>query len=121
MADLNRFESLVERRLREASERGEFDELAGAGRPVKGLDQPYDPAWWAKGLIERERLADATRAELAEIDRQLARIWPLRSISEVRERVAQLNERLEPHHAHPLDSEEVVGMWRRFGIYRRSE
>jgi hypothetical protein len=31
------FESLAERRIREAGERGEFDNLPGAGQPLPGL------------------------------------------------------------------------------------
>lgn len=39
-------------------EAGEFDDLPGSGKPIPDLDRPYDPEWWAKKLIERERLRD---------------------------------------------------------------
>lgn len=39
-------------------EAGEFDDLPGAGKPIPDLDRPYDPEWWARKLIERERLRD---------------------------------------------------------------
>ncbi len=55
------FESVVERRIREAMERGEFDDLPGAGEPIPGAAEPYDPLWWVKSWIERERLADESR------------------------------------------------------------
>lgn len=119
MADLNRFESIAERRMRAAAERGEFDDLPGQGQPIEGLDRPYDPAWWTKRLIQRERLAETQRARLAEVDRQLAYVWPLRSVTEVRERVADLNDQIVDLGGKPFDPEEIVTMWRRFGIYRR--
>lgn len=31
------FESWIDRQIREAQERGEFDDLPGAGEPIKGL------------------------------------------------------------------------------------
>ena len=38
-------------------ERGEFDNLPGAGKPIEGLGAQHDPEWWLKQLIERERIA----------------------------------------------------------------
>ncbi|MDF2093769.1 DUF1992 domain-containing protein [Knoellia sp. 3-2P3] len=49
------YESLVERQIREAQERGEFDNLPGAGKPLRGLDSD-DPDWWVKQLVQREGL-----------------------------------------------------------------
>lgn len=66
------FESLAERRIREGIERGEFDGLQGAGRPLPDLDDGYDPAWWAKRFVARERLCDEGR-ELAERIRRFQR------------------------------------------------
>ena len=58
-------ESWIERRIREAAERGEFDDLPGSGEPLAVLDEPYEPNWWVKRWIEREGLgadlADALR------------------------------------------------------------
>ena len=50
-------ESLAERRIREAQERGDFDGLPGAGRPLEGLDGPYDELWWVKRKLAREGLS----------------------------------------------------------------
>ena len=46
----------VEQQLRVAMERGEFDNLPGAGKPIEGLGTEHDPDWWLKKLIERERI-----------------------------------------------------------------
>lgn len=46
---------MAERAIREAMERGEFDNLPGAGKPLN-LSRNDDPDWWVKQLIEREQL-----------------------------------------------------------------
>jgi hypothetical protein len=53
-----RWESPVEKAIREAQERGEFDDLPGAGRPLQLGDPegPDDPLWWVRKFAERERL-----------------------------------------------------------------
>jgi hypothetical protein len=55
------FESLVERQIREAQERGDFDNLPGAGKPLSGLGGADDPDWWVRQMMQREGLdmADA--------------------------------------------------------------
>lgn len=55
---LRDYELLVDRRIREAAERGEFDDLRGSGRPLRGLGRGYDPDWWAKGFVRREKARD---------------------------------------------------------------
>jgi hypothetical protein len=45
---------VAENRIREAAERGEFDDLGGAGRPLE-LPANYEPDWWIKKKLERER------------------------------------------------------------------
>ena len=57
-------ESLVERQIRLAIERGEFSDLPGAGRPIDDLDEAYDPLWWVKKWAKREGV---TAAELHEM------------------------------------------------------
>jgi len=47
-------ESLVERRIREAMERGDFENLPGAGKPIADLDQPEDELAWVKRWMKRE-------------------------------------------------------------------
>jgi hypothetical protein len=47
-------ESLVERRIREAQERGEFENLKGAGKPIPDLDEPEDELSWVKRWMKRE-------------------------------------------------------------------
>jgi hypothetical protein len=59
----------VERQIREAMARGEFDALPGAGKPLPDLDRQYEPAWWAKRYVERSRREDAAN-ELRRLARE---------------------------------------------------
>lgn len=54
--DLQKIETWVDQAIQQAQRNGDFDNLPGAGKPLKGLDRPGDPDWWVKGLIEREKL-----------------------------------------------------------------
>lgn len=69
----------VDMQVRRAMERGEFDDLPGAGKPIRGLGSTHDPDWWVKNLIEREKItgvlppALALRKEDAELDGVLDR------------------------------------------------
>jgi hypothetical protein len=44
----------VDLQVQRAIERGEFDDLPGAGKPLPPMDD--DPNWWVKKLIEREKI-----------------------------------------------------------------
>lgn len=55
MDDESVFESVVERRIREAKERGEFDDLPGQGKPLLDAGQPYDELWWVKAWLKRNQ------------------------------------------------------------------
>jgi len=50
------YESHIDRQIREAAERGAFDNLPGAGKPLP-LRHMGDPDWWIKDLIAREQLS----------------------------------------------------------------
>jgi hypothetical protein len=54
---LRDFETVIERQIREAEERGEFENLPGAGKPIPGLDRPHDELWWVRQMLEREDIA----------------------------------------------------------------
>ncbi|WP_431911612.1 DUF1992 domain-containing protein [Micromonospora carbonacea] len=52
----DRWEAAAEAQIRTAQERGEFDNLPGAGKPLPGRGMPYDESWWIKSFLEREKL-----------------------------------------------------------------
>ena len=76
------YESWVERQIREATERGEFDNLPGAGRPIPGLNGRDEPDWWVRGFLEREKISMplptslALRREVANLPETLADVRP---------------------------------------------
>lgn len=53
--------SWIERIISEAIERGELEPREGVGEPIPDLDDTYDPGWWVKDWVERERLRDEPR------------------------------------------------------------
>jgi hypothetical protein len=69
----------VDLQITQAMERGEFDDLPGAGKPLGDLGSPYDRDWWLKKLIERENITGVLpealqlRKEDAELDELLDR------------------------------------------------
>ncbi len=46
----------IERTIREAIERGEFDDLEGQGEPLAALAEPYEENWWVKSWLRRENV-----------------------------------------------------------------
>lgn len=85
--------SWVDQQIRIAMERGDFDDLAGYGKPIEDLGVEHDPDWWIKKLVERENIAIlppalALRKEDAELDGRLDRI---NVESEVRRTVEEFN------------------------------
>jgi len=52
------FEPEVDRIIREAIEEGEFDHLAGAGRPLPGAGEKDDPFWWVRSWVARGRSSE---------------------------------------------------------------
>lgn len=49
-------QSWVDQSIQQAQRRGAFDDLPGAGKPLREVDTRTDPDWWVKSLIEREQL-----------------------------------------------------------------
>jgi hypothetical protein len=68
---------IVEISIQQAMRRGDFDDLPGSGKPLTGLQNAYDPNWWIRQKIERERLtglgppALTLRTEDAQLDERL--------------------------------------------------
>ena len=122
----------VDHQIRAAMDRGEFDTLPGAGKPLN-LPDRHDPDWWVKGLIEREKItgvlppALALRREDAELDAELDR---MASEEEVRRALADFNARVvaarrqlqggPPVVTPTRDVEDEVNAWRQRRAERRA-
>lgn len=50
------FETWVEKQIREAAERGEFENLPGAGKPLAWLKKPHDENAWLRDKLARENV-----------------------------------------------------------------
>lgn len=58
MGRFERQEQFVDRLIREAMERGEFDDLPGKGRPLPGQGEIDGEGWWIRRWVERNRQRD---------------------------------------------------------------
>ncbi|NKY86610.1 DnaJ family domain-containing protein [Nocardia veterana] len=120
------FESWIDKQIREATERGEFDNLAGAGKPLPDSGRPYDENWWLRNYLRREGIGGEAllptslvlRRDLERLPETLAE---LDSEAEVRAYVGDLNARIVewirmPHGPHvriaPVRTDEAVERWR---------
>lgn len=94
------YEGWIERQIREATERGEFDDLPGAGRPLRGIESS-DPDWWVKGMIAREGLDSSDALPPALQLRREAAGYPESLVDETSE--ANVRELLRDYNARVLD------------------
>ncbi len=117
-----RYESFVERLIREAQEEGAFDGLAGRGKPLPVRER--DEAWWIKEKLKREKLSAlpesvTIRYEAEALVEDLGRVDDERV---VRERLEAMNVRIRrlnatavigpPTTLAPFDVEATVARWR---------
>ena len=118
------WESAVEKQIREAMARGEFDNLPGQGKPLPGLDGNRDDDWWIKQKLKREQISylPPALALRKEVEDALARITAVPTEAVVRAIVTELNERIVQVNTSitagpastvmPLDVEAIVANWR---------
>ncbi|WP_067545139.1 J-domain-containing protein [Nocardia crassostreae] len=118
------FESWIDKQVREATERGDFDDLPGAGKPIPPGAAAED--WWLRGLLKREGVrADALLPESIVLRRERERIREtvrdMRSEQQVRQTVSDLNDRIVQWlrmptgpavPIGPVKVDEVVADWR---------
>jgi DnaJ homologue, subfamily C, member 28, conserved domain len=127
----DRYESAVDKAIREAQERGEFDNLPGAGKPIPHLDD--DELWWVKNKLRAEGLStEALLPPALQLRREVERlpdaVADLPTEADVREVVADLNRRIADYlrapsaprvPVHRVDAEAAVAGWRSGRVNRR--
>jgi hypothetical protein len=105
------YETAVDRAIREATERGAFDNLPGAGKPLP-LRNTGDADWWLKELVVREGISGGdivspTVALRREADGFPVSLLDLPSEDAVRRVLTDFNDR-------------VAADWRRPGVGKGS-
>jgi len=119
------WETWIDAQIRVAMEKGVFDNLPGAGKPLPNLGQEYDPLWWVKQLAQREQISmlPPSLELLRKVEKELATIEKLHDEATVRRQVAALNVEIAkvnatmvegpPTRLGTLDVDQVVARWRR--------
>lgn len=119
-----KFETWIEKQIREATERGSFDGLAGAGKPIADIDKPRDENWWVKQKLDRENVSylPPTLVLRKEAEDALAAAHAAGTEDEVREIIEAINEKIlealkkpltgPPLNLVPYDVEQVLDDWR---------
>jgi hypothetical protein len=120
------YESRIDRQIREAQERGDFDDLPGIGKPLPGQGEHYDEDWWLKSLVARENLGGLapTSLKISKAAEDLMETLATKNSEQnVRRMVADLNQRIDqarrglvdgpPVVLEKFDIDEVVRRWRR--------
>ena len=114
----------VDLQVQEAIRRGEFDNLPGAGRPIKNLDRDHDPDWWVKQLVEREQIVLLPRSvQLRKDDAELDDLLGTQTTEDgARRIIEEFNERViaarygapegPPLITMPRDVEATLAAWR---------
>ena len=128
-------EAMVERQIRQALDRGLFDNLPGAGRPLRNLGGPRDENWWLRQYLLREGVSGAAFLPPAlalrkEVEDLPGAVQMFTTEAQVRAAVGHLNARIldalrKPAQGPPMtvmqvDVEAIVFGWRISRIARRS-
>ncbi|MEU3848306.1 DUF1992 domain-containing protein [Streptomyces sp. NPDC029554] len=119
------FGSWVDKQIRDAEARGEFDRLPGAGRPLPpDVESTYDELWWVKRKMAREGLSvlPPALALRKEAEDALEAAYAAPSEPMVRRIIGEINGKIRemmfkpppgpPLGKKPYDVEDVVRQWR---------
>jgi Domain of unknown function (DUF1992) len=115
----------VEAQIKRAQNAGEFDDLAGAGKPLTLADQ-HDPDWWVKDFIKREQIeTDALLPPAVQLRKEKQQVHEkvrgMRRESEVRDYLADLNNRIRISirdttgpvvPTGPVNEDAIIAQWR---------
>ncbi|MGW0862843.1 MULTISPECIES: DUF1992 domain-containing protein [Streptomyces] len=119
------FESWVDKQIRDAETRGEFERLPGAGKPLPAdVDSGYDELWWIRRKMAREGFSVLPPALALRKEAEDALLAALAAPSEriVRKIITEVNDKIRemmfkpppgpPLGKKPYDVEDVVRQWR---------
>jgi len=131
------FTSWIDQQIQDAEERGLFDNLPGAGKPLelnRDADADYGQAWMRdyarrEGVSPDEFLPTPLRLR-REIERLAETVADMRSEKEVRQTVADLNRRVmewrripvgPPVFVRLVDKDEMVARWRQAQVAKQAQ
>ncbi|MEV3853266.1 DUF1992 domain-containing protein [Streptomyces sp. NPDC050095] len=119
------FESFVDKQIRDAERRGDFDSLPGTGKPLdSAADTTYDENWWIKRKLAREGFSvlPPTLALRKEAEDALEAAAKAPTEAVVRRIVTEINAKISdmmfkpppgpPLGLKPYDIDEIVAEWR---------
>ena len=118
------FETWIDKQIRAAEARGEFDDLPGKGKPLPDLDRPRDEMWWVRSWLKRENVdyLPPTMQIRKDVDDARERIRQATTEAEVVAIVEAINEKIRhvnrtavdgpPSNVYPLHLETVLEKWR---------
>ena len=118
------WESWIDRQIREAAERGEFEDLPGTGKPIRDLDKPHDENWWIRQKLRNEDLSylPPSLALKKEAESALDAALSAKSEIKVREIIGEINVKITRANRLgidgpsvgfvPYDTERVLRDWR---------
>jgi hypothetical protein len=120
------FTSWIDKQIAEATERGAFDNLPGAGKPIPHHGDEDAAEAWLRGYVRREGLSAEELLPVPlrlrkAIDRLASEVAAMRSEREVRQAVAELNHQIREWRRIPLgppifvrlvDEDAMVSRWR---------
>lgn len=119
-----RWQTWVDKQIHDAELRGEFDNLAGKGKPLADIDEPLDDLWWVKRKLKEEGVSflPPALAIRREVELTRERIAAADSEERVRELVTAINARIRevnrtsisgpPTTVMPMNVDDVVARWR---------
>ncbi len=117
------WESWIDTQIREGAERGLFDDLPGAGKPLPDLDGPRDEDRWIKKKLRDEGVSylPTTLKVRKDLEDAIVAIGRARSEDEVRRIAEEINAEIRtvnrlassgpPSNLMPLDVDDVVARW----------
>lgn len=118
-----RFETWIDKQIREARERGDFDNLPGAGKPIPDLET-RDELWWVKDKLRRENISylPPTLVLRKEVEDAHKQALAADTEAEVRRLLGETNDKIvdatrkplsgPPLNLTPIDVERFVERWR---------
>jgi hypothetical protein len=122
------FPSWIDQQIADAEQRGVFEDLPGAGKPLNlkpAGDGDYGQAWMRdyarRGGVPPEEFLPTPLQLRREIERLTEAVPEMRSEAEVRETFGDLNRRIvdwrripvgPPIHVRLVNTDEMVGRWR---------